>query len=106
MFCTRCGIQIDDHVGYCNHCGAATSNAPKPMQRPLTRAREDAKIAGVCAGVARYFGLDVTLIRIIWFLVCFYPPGAGIILYLICWIVIPRDPIGLPAGQQVVVKQN
>jgi len=102
MYCTQCGVQIDDNVNYCNHCGAATANAPRVPRRPLTRAREDAKVAGVCAGVARYFGLDVTLVRVLWALLSIWPPLVGIVAYIVCWIVIPRDPIALPAAREAV----
>jgi len=47
-------------------------------------------IAGVCAGFARHFGLDATLVRILWVLITCLG-GAGIIAYLICWIIIPEE---------------
>jgi len=108
MFCTRCGIQLTDTAKYCSACGAATPNAgfqpPSPAAR-LSRPEEGKKIAGVCAGVARYFGLDVSLVRIVWVIVCFWPPFVGVIAYIVCWAVIPRDPLpmmgaaqGSPAG--------
>jgi len=47
-------------------------------------------IAGVCSGVGRHFGLDVTLIRVVWvLLVLLY--GTGVLAYVICWIVIPKE---------------
>jgi phage shock protein PspC (stress-responsive transcriptional regulator) len=59
-------------------------------EKKLVRPKDGAMIAGVCAGVARYFGLDPTLIRVIWvLLVCL--AGTGILAYLICWIVIPQE---------------
>jgi phage shock protein C len=54
------------------------------------------KIAGVCAGIARYFEIDVTLVRIIMVCLAFWPPSVGLILYIVCWIVMPRDPLLLP----------
>ncbi|HEX5432400.1 MAG TPA: PspC domain-containing protein [Bryobacteraceae bacterium] len=59
----------------------------------MSRPREDAKIAGVCAGFARYFDLDVTLVRIVWIVLIFYPPGVGLLAYILCWIVMPKDPL-------------
>ena len=50
----------------------------------------DKKIAGVCGGLAEYFGLDVSLIRIIWAL-CVIFGGIGLLAYLICWIVMPAQ---------------
>ena len=104
MYCTRCGIQIDDKVRYCPDCGAATHNAaPRQGSSParLTRSRDDAKIAGVCAGVARYLGIDVTLVRILWVLLAIWPPAIGLIAYIVCWIVMPKEPLLLPAASQL-----
>ena len=47
-------------------------------------------IAGVCAGVANYFDIDPTVVRIAWaFLVVLF--GSGLQLYLICWLLMPSD---------------
>ena len=50
----------------------------------------DKMIAGVCAGIAESFHIDPTLVRIIWAIFCLLG-GAGIIIYLICWIIMPKD---------------
>lgn len=58
--------------------------------RRLVRPRDDRMLAGVCAGIARYFTLDPTLVRVLWVLmVCL--GGSGLLAYLICWIVIPEE---------------
>jgi phage shock protein C len=58
--------------------------------RKLVRPREGRMIAGVAAGIARYFGIDATLVRVLWVLaVCLF--GTGLLAYLICWIVIPES---------------
>ena len=60
------------------------------MEKRLTRDVKNKKIAGVCAGIANYFDLDPTLVRVIWILfVCV--GGAGVLAYLIAWAVIPED---------------
>ena len=60
------------------------------MEIRLTRDVNNKKIAGVCAGIANYFNLDPTLVRVIWILfVCV--GGAGVLAYLIAWAVIPED---------------
>ena len=57
---------------------------------PLTRSRSDRKIAGVCAGIARFLNIDVTLVRIVLVMaVCL--GGMGILPYLLAWIVIPEE---------------
>ena len=59
--------------------------------RRLTLSRRDKKIAGVCAGFAHYFDLDVTLMRIIWLVLVFVPPGIGLIGYLLAWLIMPHE---------------
>ena len=56
----------------------------------LTRSSSDKKIAGVCGGIASYFNVDSTLIRIV-FLALLLAFGGGGILYLICLICMPED---------------
>jgi len=57
----------------------------------LYRSRTDAKIAGVCSGLAQYFDIDPVIIRLIWVLFVFLG-GAGIITYIIAWIIVPLEP--------------
>lgn len=52
------------------------------------RSGHDKKIAGVCAGVAHYFDMDPTIVRVIWGVLAF-GYGAGIIAYIILWIIAP-----------------
>jgi phage shock protein C len=54
----------------------------------------EAKIAGVCAGFARYFALDVTLMRVLWVVITVFPlPFLGLVSYIVAWIVMPKDPV-------------
>ena len=57
----------------------------------LYRARGDRKLAGVCAGIAEYFGWDPTLVRVGWILLTLLG-GSGVLLYLILWLVMPETP--------------
>lgn len=61
------------------------------MGKKLYRIREGKTIAGVCGGVAEYFALDPTIVRLIWALVSAFA-GAGIIAYIVCALVIPEKP--------------
>ena len=105
MYCSACGIEVSDAFRYCPQCGTTTgkegflSGSGQP-RRSLTRSRENRKIAGVCAGVARYLGVDVTLIRILTVVLAIWPPPLGLLFYLACWIVMPQEPLLLapPAG--------
>lgn len=111
MYCTRCGIELDEKARYCSACGTATAQAcaDAPAHYPrLSRPHYDKKIAGVCAGFARYFGVDVTLVRVLWLVLIFVPVPVGLIAYVVAWIVMPRDPIALPQAnpaQNVPVTQ-
>jgi phage shock protein C len=61
-----------------------------PRQQPLYRPRDDRMLAGVASGIARYFGVDVTVVRII-FAVLAVVGGAGLPLYLAGWLLIPEE---------------
>ncbi len=61
-----------------------------PIKR-LYRSRTDKKIAGVCGGLAKYFGVDPVIPRVI-LLVLVLGAGVGLLAYVICWIVIPVEP--------------
>ena len=57
----------------------------------LYKSRDNRMISGVCAGIAEYFGIDPTLIRLGWVVFCALG-GSGILAYIIAAIVIPRKP--------------
>jgi phage shock protein C len=104
MFCTKCGIELKERDKFCSDCGNPTgrgSSAPTPRVDRLSRPMHEAKLGGVCAGFARYFGIDVTLVRILWVVLTVLPvPFCGGIAYIVCWIVMPKDelPIHAPKG--------
>ena len=58
------------------------------------RSSTDKKIAGVCAGLADYFDLDPTIVRVVWVL-AFLCAGTGGLAYIILWIVLPVAPAGI-----------
>jgi len=107
MFCTRCGAQNAENARFCTSCGAsmelggaanaagqgypggpAFSAAPR---KRLHRVMADKKIAGVCSGFAEYFDMDVMLVRLIWVAMVLIPPSIGVVVYLVAWIVLPRE---------------
>jgi len=59
-------------------------------EKKLQRSRTDKKIFGVCGGLAKYFDVDVTVIRIL-FLIALLCVGGGLIAYLICALVMPEE---------------
>ncbi|MCD6546497.1 MAG: PspC domain-containing protein [Thermotogae bacterium] len=60
--------------------------------KKLYRSRRDKVIGGVCGGLGEYLGVDPVLLRII-FLASIFLGGAGLILYIIAWIIIPNEPL-------------
>jgi phage shock protein C len=52
-------------------------------------------IGGVCGGLADYFDIDPTLIRLV-FVILFFTPLHGVLVYLILWIITPVAPLGYP----------
>jgi phage shock protein PspC (stress-responsive transcriptional regulator) len=77
-----------DHTGY----------APRPLQQ----VSEGAIISGVCQGFARYFGLDVTLLRIIAVVLLIASGGTMIVVYLVLMLLLPYAPVrrgGAPIGK-------
>ena len=97
MYCNYCGKSIQDDANVCAYCG--TRVGAVIARKRLVRPREGRKIAGVCLGIAEYFDLDPTLIRLIW-LVLIFGAGTGLLGYIIGWIVMPEEPYLLPAQAQ------
>lgn len=62
------------------------------MERKLYRSRTDRKIFGVLGGFAKYFGIDATILRIIYVLLSLFVLGCPIVIYLIVALVIPEEP--------------
>jgi len=69
---------------------ASTHTIDQSRPQPLRRPTSDLMIAGVAAGIANYLGADVTIIRII-LAVLTFAGGAGIPIYLACWLLIPEE---------------
>ncbi len=101
MYCNYCGKVIQEDANVCAYCGKRVGAVAARAR--LVRPRGDRKIAGVCSGFAEYFDIDVTLVRLLWVIVSFFPPSIGILGYLVAWIVMPEEPLMLPApaGQHV-----
>ena len=70
-------------------------------EKKLVRPSDDRVIAGVCSGLGHYFGIDPTIVRILFVLFAIFV-GGGILVYIILWIVMPQDA----AGDADVVAKN
>ncbi len=91
---------MDEKANFCLNCGKSVGMpgvqpvaAPR-AEKKLMRPREDKWIAGVCSAFANYFEIDITLVRLVWMLTIILA-GTGILVYLICWVVIPREPLAM-----------
>jgi phage shock protein C len=64
-----------------------------PMSKPLVRVRQGALIAGVCGGIAKWLGLDPTIVRFLYAALTLLSAAfPGIIIYILLWILMPREP--------------
>jgi phage shock protein C len=105
MFCTNCGLELREQDRFCSQCGKPTgvgAAAAEPgVHKRLTLPLEGKKVLGVCAGFARYFEVDVTLMRIIWLVGSLISGGIGFLGYLIAWLLMPKETSpGVAAGCQ------
>jgi phage shock protein C len=62
------------------------------MNRRLYRSRRDSILGGVAGGVADYFDMDPSIVRIIWAVLALVTGGIFLVLYIVMWIVVPEGP--------------
>lgn len=98
FYCQRCGTALPPSARFCSNCGNVVTAAPPPPGRPLVRPIVGRQIAGVCIGVAQANGWNVTTVRILTVVGFLFTSGLVGVAYLACWIGIPEEPIGMPAG--------
>ena len=59
--------------------------------KKLLRSTKNKMVAGVCGGIGEYFNVDPTVIRLLWVILTLISMGAGVIAYIIAWIIIPES---------------
>jgi phage shock protein C len=103
MFCTQCGVTLEPNHRFCPQCGRATGvDAPISTRRILALDSRNKKIAGVCAGFARYWDVDATLMRILCIAITIFTGGLGALAYIGAWLIMPKDEIrGVPSTEYV-----
>lgn len=85
--CSEMAAELPDHSRLATQRGAMVD-----ARKPLRRSRTDRMIAGVVAGLADYFGMDVTLARVIFVVVSIVSVAfPGMIVYLLMWLLIPEE---------------
>ncbi|WP_445186240.1 PspC domain-containing protein [Pseudonocardia sp. Cha107L01] len=85
-----------------NYAPPTDSDAPPAGTRRtpirLHRSRDERMIAGVCGGLAETLGIDVVILRLALVLATVLGVGAGVILYVACWILMPASPLTGPTA--------
>jgi phage shock protein C len=75
------------------------------MSKKLYRSSKDKMIGGVAAGLAEYFDIDPTLIRVL-FVITLFLGGTGILAYILLWIIVPEEPIVIKGQQNTDQNQS
>jgi phage shock protein C len=70
----------------------------------LYRSRDDRMIAGVCGGLAEYFNIDPTIVRLVLLFLTLWG-GGGVLVYVLSWIVIPEQPVSVAPTSTQESKQ-
>jgi phage shock protein C len=70
----------------------------------LVRSRKDRMVAGVCGGIADYFGWDVTLVRVVVAVVSVITGGTGVLAYLAAWALIPTEGENASIAEDLLSK--
>jgi len=74
----------------------------------LTRSVTDCKLGGVCGGLAEYWDVDSTIVRLVWVLLVFipFPLLPAIVAYFVAWIVMPRADVYAPVASSTAVASS
>ena len=72
----------------------------------LVRSRKGRMLAGICAGIADYSGLDVTLVRLMVAVVSVITGGTGVLAYLAAWMIIPGEGENASIAQDILGKKQ
>lgn len=72
----------------------------------LVRSRKGRMVAGVCAGIADYYGLDVTLVRVLVAVVSIITGGTGVLAYLAAWMIIPDEGDKASIAEDILGKKQ
>jgi phage shock protein C len=106
VFCKNCGSSMNESARFCSSCGAQMNFAAPPalytVQTRLIRPRAGRMIAGVCQGLANNYAWDVSWVRVITVLLSIFGGGAGIVAYVVFWVVMPEEPLALPPSTTYV----
>jgi phage shock protein C len=74
------------------------------MDAKLYRSRSDSMLSGVCGGLAKYVGIDSTLVRLFFVLLALAGVGTGLLIYLALWLVVPLEGQGVAAPLEQTMR--
>lgn len=102
MFCSQCGKQVAAGANFCSSCGRGfVSPAGRFYQTRIVRPRQERVVAGVLAGIALFYGWDLTLVRILFVVFVCLTSGLAAVAYLVAWALMPDAPYALPIATPV-----
>src|SRR3954453_14371003 len=81
--CPYCAEEIRAEAVKCRYCGSVVEGFA--LTRTWYRVRRGRRVAGVCGGLAREFGISVTIIRLAFVLGTIFGGGIGVVIYLVLW---------------------
>ncbi|WP_344603174.1 PspC domain-containing protein [Sporichthya brevicatena] len=82
---------------------STASAPPPPGPRRFRRSRSDRVLAGVCGGLAESLALDPVIVRVLMVVLSFFG-GAGLIVYLACWLLMPEDDRDTSLAERVIAR--
>ena len=104
LYCTKCGAANEEFAEFCVSCGDDLTKerakkadkkdeSAQTSEKKLLRSRTNKMITGLAAGLAKYFDMEVDLMRILWVIAFFISGSTIAIVYLIMAAVIPQEPV-------------
>jgi phage shock protein PspC (stress-responsive transcriptional regulator) len=94
VYCSKCGKKNPNDAKYCKICGnSIKKDDTKTVEhKRLYRSDDDKLLGGVCGGIAEYFDIEPIFVRIVFLIGLFFSFGFIIIIYILFWIFVQKNP--------------